>query len=141
MVVFRSAGEKHQQLAAGEKRKRDDGATTPAPKLGVVRVEKATTGRGHCGWCDTQIEVGSPRVVKHQYHHAGKYSRNNGASTGYLLSQKFASAQNSHQMVRDASAGPVARAVRPAAPPRGADHLPGPCGASGIARRRRRATR
>ena len=29
---------------AGEKRKRD-GATTPAPKLGVVRVEKATTGR------------------------------------------------------------------------------------------------
>ena len=69
--------------AAGEKRKRDDGATTPAPKLGVVRVEKATTGRGHCGWCDTQIEVGSPRVVKHQYHHAGKYSRNNGASTGY----------------------------------------------------------
>ena len=67
----------------GEKRKRDDGATTPAPKLGVVRVEKATTGRGHCGWCDTQIEVGSPRVVKHQYHHAGKYSRNNGASTGY----------------------------------------------------------
>ena len=48
---------------AGEKRKRDDGATTPAPKLGVVRVEKATTGRGHCGWCDTQIEVGSPRVV------------------------------------------------------------------------------
>ena len=68
--------------AAGEKRKRDDGVTE-APKVGVVRVEKATTGKGHCGWCDTPIELGSPRVVKHQYHQPGKYSRNNGESTGY----------------------------------------------------------
>ena len=51
-------------------------------RCGVVRVEAAKTGRGHCGWCDTLIAQGAPRVVKRQYHGPGDYVRNNGASTG-----------------------------------------------------------
>ena len=49
---------------------------------GVHSVERAKTGGGHCGWCDTQIQQGSPRVVKHQYHAPGGFVRNNGAARG-----------------------------------------------------------
>eukprot|EP00977_Amphora_coffeiformis_P024217 scaffold15108_cov180-Amphora_coffeaeformis.AAC.93 len=55
-------------------------ATTPE---GVVRVEIAVTGKAHCGWCDTIIAQGTPRVVERQYHAAMSYIRNRGASCGY----------------------------------------------------------
>jgi hypothetical protein len=52
-------------------------------KLGVVCVDRALTPRSHCGWCDTVIEQGAPRVEKRQFHAAGRYSRNNGETEGY----------------------------------------------------------
>jgi hypothetical protein len=55
--------------------------------LGVICVDLAPTAdtpwTSHCGWCDTVIEQGAPRVVKGQFHAAGWYSRNNGETEGY----------------------------------------------------------
>ena len=36
-------------------------------QLGVVGVELAKSGQGHCAWCDTRIQQGTPRVIKRQY--------------------------------------------------------------------------
>lgn len=48
----------------------------------LTRVDRAPTGRAHCGWCDTLIAKGSVRVVRHFYHAPGQYSRDDGAATG-----------------------------------------------------------
>ena len=53
----------------------------PAPKLGIVGAELARRDC-HCGFCDTLIRRGSPRIIKVQYHAPGAYVRNNGEKTG-----------------------------------------------------------
>eukprot|EP00751_Fragilariopsis_kerguelensis_P049074 CAMPEP_0171036418 /NCGR_PEP_ID=MMETSP0736-20130129/41488_1 /TAXON_ID=186038 /ORGANISM="Fragilariopsis kerguelensis, Strain L26-C5" /LENGTH=290 /DNA_ID=CAMNT_0011481385 /DNA_START=332 /DNA_END=1204 /DNA_ORIENTATION=- len=48
--------------------------------IGVHRVELAKSGSSHCGWCDTIIKKGEPRVVKRQFHGPGEYVRNSSSS-------------------------------------------------------------
>ena len=59
----------------------DEKTTSTGPLL--TRVDRAPTGRAHCGWCDTLIAKGSVRVVRHFYHAPGQYSRDDGAATGF----------------------------------------------------------
>ena len=63
------------------------GAATGGQGRGDVDVEKITRvelakGHSQCGWCDTEINKGAPRVVRKVYHAAGNFQRSNGNS-GY----------------------------------------------------------
>ena len=60
-----------------KKRKHDDNSLDDD----VEKITRGELAKGHsmCGWCDTPIEKGSPRVVRKMYHAAGKFERSNGA--------------------------------------------------------------
>ena len=55
--------------------------STHKQRLGIVGAELARRDC-HCGFCDTLIPRGSPRIIKVQYHAPGAYVRNNGEKTG-----------------------------------------------------------
>ena len=68
------------------KRKSDElssssSTSTHKQRLGIVGAELARRDC-HCGFCDTLIPRGSPRIIKVQYHAPGAYVRNNGEKTG-----------------------------------------------------------